>query len=46
MQNLTNAETKNVNGGNKFTDAVNATKDWFGRVGKGADKAHEDNGWP
>ena len=25
MQNLTNAETKNVNGGNKFTDAVNAT---------------------
>ena len=26
MQNLTNAETKNVNGGNKFTDAVNATK--------------------
>jgi hypothetical protein len=33
-----------VNGGNKFTDAVNATKDWFGRVGKGADKAHEDNG--
>ena len=45
MQNLTNAETKNVNGGNKFTDAVNATKDWFGLVGKGADKAHEDNGW-
>ncbi|MFW3527938.1 hypothetical protein ACN9U4_07105 [Staphylococcus caprae] len=46
MQNLTNAETKNVNGGNKFTDAVNATKDWFGRAHKGADKAHEDNGWP
>ncbi|MCE0453979.1 MULTISPECIES: hypothetical protein [Staphylococcus] len=45
MQNLTNAETKNVNGGNKFTDAVNATTDWFGRVGKGMDKAHEDNDW-
>lgn len=45
MQNLTNAETKNVNGGNKFTDAVNATKDWFGRASKDMTKAHEDNDW-
>ncbi|MGV3128077.1 hypothetical protein ACEE96_01630 [Staphylococcus simulans] len=45
MEILTQAETKDVNGGNKFTDAVDATKDWFGRLGKGMDKAHEDNGW-
>ncbi|MBH9582128.1 hypothetical protein [Staphylococcus felis] len=45
MKQLSMQELKEVNGGNRISDAWNATKSWFGDVKRGMDEAHEDNGW-